>query len=127
MPDGGLFVMAAPPNPFRCPPGPYERASLVAHYFKKNNLRSKVLILDSKDKFSKQGLFTAGWEKLYGFGTDNSIIEWRPKAEDGAVLAVDANKRIAMTEFDEIKADVLNVIPPQKAAKIAEVSGLTRS
>ncbi len=125
MPDGGLFVMAAPPNPFRCPPGPYERASLVAHYIKKNNLRSKVLILDSKDKFSKQGLFTAGWEKLYGFGTDNSIIEWRPKAEDGAVLAVDANKRIAMTEFDEIKADVLNVIPPQKAAKIAEVAGLT--
>ncbi len=125
MPNGGLFVLAAPPNPFRCPPGPYERVSLVANYFKQNKPKSKILILDSKDKFSKQGLFTAGWKKLYGYGTDNSIIEWRPKASDGAVMAVDADQRIAMTEFDEIKANVLNVIPPQKAGQIAEVAGLT--
>lgn len=119
MPDGGVFVLAAPPNPFKCPPGPYERASLVAHYLKTNKPKSKVLILDSKDKFSKQGLFTAGWEKLYP-----NMIEWRSKANDGQVLGVDADKRVAMTEFDEIKADVLNVIPAQKAGHIAQVAGL---
>lgn len=127
MPDGGVFVMAAPPNPFRCPPGPYERASLVANYFKQEKPRSKVLILDSKDKFSKQGLFQAGWKKLYGFGTPNSLIEWRSKANDGTVFEVDANRRVAMTEFDEIKADVLNVIPAQKAGLIAERAGLTNA
>ncbi len=125
MPNGGVFVMAAPPNPFRCPPGPYERASLVANYLKQHKPKSKVLILDSKDKFSKQGLFKAGWEKLYGFGTDKSMIEWRSKADDGMVLGVDAKNRVAMTEFDEIRADVLNVIPAQKAGKIAHQAGLT--
>jgi sulfide dehydrogenase [flavocytochrome c] flavoprotein subunit len=119
MPDGGVFVLAAPPNPFKCPPGPYERASLVAHYLKTNKPKSKILILDSKDKFSKQGLFTAGWKKLYP-----DMIEWRSKANDGQVLGVDADKRVAMTEFDEIKADVLNVIPGQKAGHIAQVAGL---
>ena len=125
MPEGGVFAMVAPPNPFRCPPGPYERASLVANYLKQHKPKSKVLILDSKDKFSKQGLFKAGWEKLYGFGTDKSMIEWRSKADDGTVLGVDAKNRVAMTEFDEIKADVLNVIPAQKAGKIAHQAGLT--
>ncbi|MEN8128773.1 MAG: NAD(P)/FAD-dependent oxidoreductase [Pseudomonadota bacterium] len=120
MPNGGLFVLAAPPNPFKCPPGPYERASLVAHYLKTKKPKSKVLILDAKDKFSKQGLFTAGWEKLYP-----GMIEWRSKANDGKVLGIDADKRVAMTEFDEIEADVLNVIPAQKAGHIAEVAGLT--
>ncbi len=127
MPNGGLFVMAAPPNPFRCPPGPYERVSLVANYFKQHKPKSKILILDAKDKFSKQGLFTAGWEKLYGYGTSKSMIEWRSKANDGTVLGVDAGKRVAMTEFDEIKADVLNVIPAQKAGKIAHTAGLTNA
>ncbi len=125
MPNGGVFVMSAPPNPFRCPPGPYERASLVANYIKQNKPKSKVIILDSKDKFSKQGLFKEGWGKLYGFGTDDSLIEWRSKADDGMVLGVNANKRIAITEFDEVKADVLNVIPAQKAGMIAHVAGLT--
>ena len=125
MKDGGLFVMAAPPNPFRCPPGPYERVSLVANYLKQNKPKSKILILDAKDKFSKQGLFTAGWEKYYGYGTDNSMIEWRSKANDGTVTAVDADTRTAKTTFDEIKADVLNVIPPQTAGHIAHKAGLT--
>ena len=119
MPDGGTVVIAAPPNPFRCPPGPYERASLVASYLKANKPKSKVLILDAKDKFSKQSLFTGGWEKLYP-----GMIEWRSKADDGMVLGVDVNKRVAMTEFDEIKADVLNVIPAQKAGHIAQLAGL---
>jgi len=125
MPDGGIAVIAAPPNPFRCPPGPYERASQMAHYFKQHKPKSKVVILDAKQKFSKQGLFTQGWEALYGFGTGNSIIEWQP-GPDAAVVKVDAVGMTAETSFgDEIKADVLNVIPPQRAGKIAQVSGLT--
>ena len=119
MSDGGTVVIAAPPNPFRCPPGPYERASLIASYLKTNKPKSKILILDAKDKFSKQGLFKAGWEKLYP-----GMIEWRSKADDGMVLGVDANKQVAITEFDEIKADVLNVIPAQQAGQIAQVAGL---
>jgi len=74
MADGGTVVIAVPPNPFRCPPGPYERASLIAHYLKNHKPKSKVLILDSSSKFSKQGLFTQSWEKFYGHGTDNSLI-----------------------------------------------------
>ena len=73
MKDGGTFIMVAPPNPFRCPPGPYERASMVANYFKQHKPKSKVLILDPKDAFSKQGLFMDGWKKLYG-----DMIEWVP-------------------------------------------------
>ncbi len=65
MPDGGTFVMSAPPNPFRCPPGPYERVSMIADYFKRTKPRAKIVILDAKETFSKQGLFTAGWNALY--------------------------------------------------------------
>lgn len=119
MPNGGTFVLSAPPNPYRCPPGPYERASLAAAYLKANKPKSKVLILDSKDTFDKQSLFTAGWEKLYP-----GMIEWRSRANDGTVLKVDVDKRVAKTEFDEIKADVLNIIPAQKAGSIAHIAGL---
>ncbi len=124
MPDGGTFVIATPPNPFRCPPGPYERVSLVANYFKNHKPKSKIVILDSKDKFSKQGLFTAGWKQHYGYGTDNSMIEWVSKANDGTVGGVNADTRTAVTEFGEHKADVLNVIPAQTAGKIAYTAGL---
>ncbi|MCB1736334.1 MAG: FAD-dependent oxidoreductase [Gammaproteobacteria bacterium] len=124
MPNGGTFVIATPPNPFRCPPGPYERISLVANYFKNHKPNSKIVVLDSKDKFSKQGLFTAGWTKHYGYGTDDSMITWVSKANDGTVKAVDADKRVAITEFSEHQADVLNVIPAQKAGHIAHVAGL---
>lgn len=125
MPDGGKFVIVAPENPFRCPPGPYERASLVAYYLKANKPKSKIIILDAKDKFSKQGLFVAGWQKLYGYETENSLIEWIPAANDGKVTEVDPKRKIAVTEFGEHQADVLNVIPPQKAGHIAEAAGLT--
>ncbi|MEK7437477.1 MAG: FCSD flavin-binding domain-containing protein [Pseudomonadota bacterium] len=125
MRDGGLFVLAAPPNPFRCPPGPYERASLVASYFKKHKPKSKILIMDSKDAFSKQGLFLAGWKTHYGYGTSNSMIEWRSKANDGMARAIKAGSRTIVTEFGEVKADVLNVIPAQKAGRIAAIAGLT--
>lgn len=125
MPDGGKFIIVAPPTPFRCPPGPYERASLVAHYLKANKPKSKVIILDSSDKFSKQGLFVAGWQKLYGYETENSLIEWVAGSSDGKVVEVDPQRKIAVTEFGEHQADVLNVIPPQKAGAIAEATGLT--
>jgi len=125
MPDGGTAVIAAPPNPFRCPPGPYERASQIAGYFKRHKPKSKVLILDSKQKFSKQGLFTQGWKALYGFGTDKAMLEWQP-GPDAAVVAVDTDTMTVTTSFgDEIKAEVLNIIPPQRAGKIARDSGLT--
>ena len=87
--------------------------------------KSKVLILDSKQKFSKQGLFTQGWERLYGFGTDDSMIEWQP-GPDATVVAVDADGMTATTSFgDDVKADVINVIPPMQAGKIAQDSDLT--
>lgn len=121
MPDGGTFLMAAPANPFRCPPGPYERASMVAHYLKHHKPKSKILILDAKDAFSKQGLFQAGWKRFYG-----DLIEWVPMAKDGKVVRVDAGSLSVETEFGQVhKADVLNVIPPQKAGRIAEIAGVT--
>jgi sulfide dehydrogenase [flavocytochrome c] flavoprotein subunit len=127
MKDGGTVIISAPPNPFRCPPGPYERASQIAHYLKQHKPKSKVLILDAKDNFSKQGLFTQGWTDLYGFGTDKSMIEWVPAAEGGKVISVDAGsmKLVAGDMEDEHSADIINIIPPQKAGKIALDAGLT--
>jgi sulfide dehydrogenase [flavocytochrome c] flavoprotein subunit len=120
MPNGGLFVMSAPANPFRCPPGPYERVSMIAEYFKKAKPRSKILILDAKENFSKQGLFQDGWAKLYG-----EMIEWVPVGKDGKVVKVDAATRTLETEFGQKhKAAVANVIPPQSAARIARDAGL---
>lgn len=125
MPDGGVFVMVAPPNPFRCPPGPYERASLVAHYFKNHKPKSKVIILDPKDAFSKQGLFQQAWTKFYGFGTPNSMIEWVSGAKGGKAKKVDVGAMTVESEFETYKAAVVNVIPQQKAGKIAFDAGLT--
>lgn len=121
MPDGGKFVMVIPANPFRCPPGPYERAAMVAHYFKQHKPKSKILLLDNKDAFSKQGLFLQGFKALYG-----DMIEWVKQSDDGQVLRVDAKNREVETAFGtKHKADVLNVIPPQKAGFIAERAGVT--
>ncbi len=121
MKDGGTYVMVAPANPFRCPPGPYERVSLVAHYLKNNKPNSKIIILDQKNKFSKQGLFQEGWEKLYG-----DMIEWRSAEFGGKVLSVNPKKLEITTEEEIIKADVLNYIPSQKAGQLAFNSGLTK-
>lgn len=124
MQDGGTVLIAPPPNPFRCPPGPYERASQIAMYLKDAKPKSKVLILDSKQAFSKQGLFTQGWERLYGFGTENALIEWQP-GPDAAVVSVNPDDMTVETSFgDEIKADVINLIPPQQAGQIAQDAGL---
>lgn len=120
MDDGGLVAISAPANPFRCPPGPYERASLIAHYLKTRKPKSKLIILDAKDAFSKQGLFLAAWKELYG-----ELIEWVPLSKGGRVTAVDPKSNMLTTEFGSHKAAVANVIPPQKAARIAEAAGVT--
>lgn len=119
MKDGGVCYIAAPPNPFRCPPGPYERAAQIAMYFKHHKPKSKVIILDAKDKFSKQGLFMQGYKKFYG-----DMIEWVPGAEGGIIEGVDSATNTLIGEVDEYKGDVVNLIPPQKAGKIAHVAGL---
>ncbi|BBL23579.1 MULTISPECIES: NAD(P)/FAD-dependent oxidoreductase [Comamonas] len=121
MPDGGKFVMVIPANPFRCPPGPYERAAMVAHYLKQHKPKSKILLLDDKDAFSKQGLFIQGWKALYG-----DMIEWVKQSDDGKVTRADAKNLEVETAFGtKHKADVLNVIPPQKAGFIADRAGVT--
>jgi len=120
MKNGGTFLIVAPPNPFRCPPGPYERASMIAHYFKEHKPKSKIIILDFKDNFSKEGLFKDGWAKLYP-----GMIEFVPGAKGGKAVVVDVKNMIVDTELAKHKGDVVNVIPPQTAGKIALASGLT--
>lgn len=120
MPDGGVFIISPPVNPFRCPPGPGERISLVAHYFKRHKPRAKILVLDPKQKFSKQALFEEGWAKLYP-----GMIEYRGLADDGVVRRVDAKAMTLHTDFGEERGDVINLIPPQRAGDLAAVSGLT--
>lgn len=124
MKDGGTFLMAAPPNPFRCPPGPYERVCQVANYFKQHKPKSKILILDPKDKFSKFGLFMDGWKKYYGYGTDNSMIEWINGSQGGKIESVNAATKTVTAAVEEFKGDVINIIPPQKAGAIAFTAGL---
>ncbi len=122
MPDGGTVLMSIPGNPFRCPPGPYERASMIAHYLKTSKPRSKILLLDTKDAFSKKGLFEQGWADLYP-----GMIEWVAGSSGGKVNRVDAATRTvyAQEEMEEHKADVINIIPPQRAGQLAQNAGLT--
>ncbi|WP_237152429.1 NAD(P)/FAD-dependent oxidoreductase [Oryzibacter oryziterrae] len=115
LPKGGTFIITVPPMPYRCPPAPYERASLVAWYLKKNNPTAKVLILDANATFPKQPLFEEGWAKLYP-GMVSRIV--------GNVTAVDAANRSATTADATYKGGVLNVIPPQKASALAVSAGL---
>jgi len=120
MEDGGTVIISPRVNPFRCPPGPYERASMIAHYLKTTKPRSKILILDPKPKFSKQALFKQAWKQLYP-----GMIEHLSAADDGAVVRVDANTLELESAFGEIhKGDVVNFIPPQTAGVIAVNSGL---
>ncbi len=119
MPDGGTVVMVVPPNPYRCPPGPYERASLIAHFLKTQKPRSKLLVLDAKDVFSKQRLFEAAWASLYP-----GILEYVPLAMGGRVTEVDARSRTVTTDFGTQDGAVLNVIPPQRAGAIAQAAGV---
>jgi sulfide dehydrogenase [flavocytochrome c] flavoprotein chain len=119
MPDGGVVVISAPANPYRCPPGPYERASLIAAWLKANRPRSKLLLLDAKDAFSKQKLFQAAWAQLYP-----NVLEWVSLSDGGKVIRVDAATLTFETDFGSHKADVGNVIPPQRAGRIAALAGV---
>jgi sulfide dehydrogenase [flavocytochrome c] flavoprotein subunit len=119
MEDGGLVVISAPANPYRCPPGPYERASLIAHYLKTKKPRSKLILLDAKDAFSKQKLFQGAWQELYP-----GLIEWVSLSSGGKVTAVDAAALTLTTDFQTYKPTIANVIPPQKAGHIAELAGV---
>ncbi len=121
LPDGGVVGIAIPGNPFRCPPGPYERISMIASYLKKHKPRAKILALDAKEAFSKQSLFTDAWNELYP-----GLIEWVASNRDGRVVRVDTREKVLETEFGtKHKVDVANVIPPQSAARIAIDAGLT--
>lgn len=120
MDDGGTVAIAIPANPSRCPPAPYERASLIAHYLKTRKPRSKILILDAKDNFSQQRLFEKAWKELYG-----DMIERVALSQGGRVTSVDPSTKTIITEFGNYTPDVANVIPPQRAGRIAEVAGAT--
>jgi len=117
MADGGVYAITIPKAPYRCPPGPYERACQVAWYLKTSKPKSKVLILDAnEDVVSKKGLFMKAWSERYA-----GIIEYRPNSE---LTGVDAATLTAKLAFEDVKADVLNVVPPQRAGKIAADAGL---
>lgn len=117
MPDGGVYAITVPRSPYRCPPGPYERACQVAHYFKSHKRRSKVLILDAnEDVQSKKALFVKAWTERYP-----GIVEYRPMS---ALVDVDVATMTARLDFDDVHADVLNVVPPQRAGRIARDAGL---
>ena len=118
MEDGGIVVLAVPAAPLRCPPAPYERASLIAHYLKSKKPRSKILILDAKDGFSQQRLFEAAWKELYP-----GMIERIALSQGGRVTSVDAATNTIVTDFGNYTAQVASVIPPQKAGRIAEIAG----
>jgi sulfide dehydrogenase [flavocytochrome c] flavoprotein subunit len=119
MRNGGVVIITAPAGPYRCPPGPYERASLIASYLKQFKPRSKVILLDAKTKFSKQDLFLKGWQDLYP-----GMVEWRSSAKEGQIDHINPTKLIVATEFNTHRADVLNVIPPQKAGWLARKTEL---
>ncbi len=118
MEDGGVVVIAVPAAPLRCPPAPYERASLIAHYLKTRKPRSKILILDAKDGFSQQKLFEAAWQELYP-----GLIERIALSQGGRVTSVDPATGTIVTDFGNYTAQVASVIPPQKAGRIAEIAG----
>jgi NADPH-dependent 2,4-dienoyl-CoA reductase/sulfur reductase-like enzyme len=118
--DGALIVMVTPPNPYRCPPGPYERASVMAHVLKaKGHKSSRIVILDPKPNFSKQALFMEGWQKHYP-----GMIEWQDPKMHGGIKGVDPKTMTVKTDLAEYKAQLVNVIPAQMAGKVARDAGL---
>ncbi|MDJ0957844.1 MAG: NAD(P)/FAD-dependent oxidoreductase [Arenicellales bacterium] len=125
MNDGGTVLILPPPKPFRCPPGPYERASLIANYLKNNKPKSKIIIVDSNTSHSKQKAFHAAWDHLYGLG-EGKMIQWIPENEGGKLESLDPGAMSVTTTFgDTFKGDVVNFIPYQKAADLVENAGLT--
>ncbi len=145
MRQGGTFVLAAPPNPYRCPPGPYERAALMTEWFSKHNPTAKVIIVDPKDSFVTDETMMLGWNRLYNFNLPDdyvkkmsalveikqhaktSMLSWVRGKDGGRTLKIDAKRMRIETEGESIKADVINVIPPMKAGLVASTLGLTDS
>ncbi|WP_103308733.1 MULTISPECIES: NAD(P)/FAD-dependent oxidoreductase [unclassified Pseudomonas] len=126
IPDNGVVVIAPPAGTYKCPPGPYERASLVAHYLRTHKPKAKLIIADANESFSKQPLFQQGWERLYGFGTSNSLIERISGAHGGKVISVDVQRRhVKLESGNTIAADICNLIPPQHAGTMLTRSNLT--
>ena len=119
MQDGGLVVVSVPVTPARCPPAPYERASLIAHYLKTKKPRSKVMVLDAKDTFSMQRQFQAAWRELY-----EGVLEWVPLSSGGVLISVEPATNTLITDFDKYQAAVANVIPPQRAGRLADIAGV---
>ena len=122
MPANGKFIIAPPDNPFRCPPGPYERVSMVAHYMKKHKPEGKIIILDAKDTFAKKPLFDQGWEALYP-----GMVEFVAGSKGGKVTSVDVKTKTLETSSGKHQGDVVNLIPPQQAGKIAIDAGLAKN
>lgn len=117
MPTGGVFVITVPKAPYRCPPGPYERVCQIAFYFKQHNPSAKIIVLDANpDIVSKKGLFTKVWSEMYP-----GMVEYRPNS---SVVDLDIEQKLVKTEFESVSADVLNVIPPQRAGKVAQMLGI---
>ncbi len=120
MPQGGTFAMVAPPNPFRCPPGPYERISMVAHSLKAMNPTAKIIVADPKPKFSKMALFQEGWADNY-----DGMIDWIGPDFGGGNVSVDPAAMTITIDGEVTKVDACNVIPAMKAGRIAELAGVT--
>lgn len=120
MPAGGTFAMVAPPNPYRCPPGPYERISMIAHVLKAKNPTAKILVLDPKDKFSKQALFEEGWAKHY-----DGMVSWIGPEFGGNAVEVRPDTMEVVVDGEVTKVDCCNVIPGQIAGKLAALAGVT--
>jgi len=143
MRPGGTFVLAAPPNPYRCPPGPYERAALMTEWFQQHNPRAKVIIVDPKDSFVTDETMMLGWNRLYRFNlpadyaarmqdkveliqhSGSSMLSWVRGKDGGRTLKIDAKQMRIETDAEVIQADVINVVPPMKAGRVADVLGLT--
>ena len=120
MPQGGIFAMVAPPNPYRCPPGPYERISMTAHLLKAKNPSAKIIVADPKPKFSKMGLFQEGWGNHY-----SGMIDWIGSEFGGGNVSVDPDAMTVTIDGEVTKVDACNVIPAMKAGRICEIAGIT--
>jgi len=120
MPDGGVFAIHIPKAPFRCPPAPYERTCQIAHYFSTRKKKSRIIVLDANEEIqSKKALFTAAWESLY-----KGYIDYRPNS---ALVDVDLATRTLKLDFEDVTANVINVIPPQRAGAIARRLGMANA
>ena len=120
MPQGGTVAMVAPPNPYRCPPGPYERVSMVAHFLKQNNPTAKIIVADPKAKFSKMALFQEGWANHY-----SGMVDWIGDDFGGGNVSVDPGAMTLTIDGEVTNVDVCNVIPAMKAGRIADMAGVT--